>query len=242
MVELGQISTSDPAVQRKAAERNRKRNEALNLSSVLPDGSWKGRRCFIIGGGPSLTGFDFERLRGEKVIAINKAFASCMFADVLYFMDFIHFYTNIEDGRFGPEYLEKWKTFPGIKVHADSRGRDLPDVYWINLSSYQYGVSTSQKRGLYRGSNCGYGALNLAVLMNANPIYLLGYDMKHNGKITHFHEGYSRTAEDKALREFIGEFGAIRNDLRARRINVVNLNPRSALKWFSFQTIDEVLK
>jgi hypothetical protein len=240
-MEIGQITTSDRAVQRKAAERNRKRNEALNLVTILPDRSWKGQRCFIIGGGPSLTGFDFERLWGERVIAINKAFASCMFADVLYFMDFIHFYTNIEDGRFGPEYLEKWKAFKGIKVHADSRGRDLPDVYWINLSSYQYGVSTSQKRGLFRGSNCGYGALNLAVLMRANPIYLLGYDMKHDGKITHFHEGYSRTAQGKALKTFIGELGAIRHDLKARRIKVVNLNPDSALKWFEFSTIDKVL-
>ena len=78
--------------------------------------------------------------------------------------------------------------------------------------------------------------------MSANPIYLLGYDMKHDGKITHFHEGYSRTAQDKALKEYIGDLGAIRRDLRARRIDVVNLNPDSALKWFPFQTIDEVLK
>lgn len=241
MTNLGQITTSDPAVQERAAARNRGRNEALNFATVLPDGSWKGQRCFIIGGGPSLKGFDFERLRGERVIAINKAFASCMFADVLYFMDYIHFYGNITEGRFGPEYLEKWKSFTGIKAHADSRRRDLPDTYWINLSSYQYGVSTSQKRGLYRGSNCGYGALNLAVLMGANPIYLLGYDMKHDGKTTHFHEGYWRTAQPKALREFIAEFGGIRNDLKARRIKVINLNPDSDLKWFPFSTIEEVL-
>jgi len=65
--------------------------------------------------------------------------------------------------------------------------------------------------------------------------------MKHNGKITHFHEGYSRTAQPKALAEFVGEFGAIRGDLNGRRIKVVNLNPDSALKWFEFKTIDEVL-
>ena len=54
---------------------------------ILPDGSWSGRRCFIVGGGPSLKGFDFERLRGERVIAINKAFYDVPFADIVFAMD-----------------------------------------------------------------------------------------------------------------------------------------------------------
>ena len=29
--------------------------------------------CFIVGGGPSLTGFDFSQLNGYDVIAVNKA-------------------------------------------------------------------------------------------------------------------------------------------------------------------------
>ena len=238
---LGQITTSDPAVRDIMENRNKKRDQTKNIENVLPDGSWRGERCFIIGGGPSLVGFDFERLRGERIIAINKAFAYCEFASVLYFMDYIHFYLALKEGRFGGEMLAKWESFKGFKVHADSKARNVEDSYWINLSIFQNGVSTSQKRGLFRGTNCGYGAINLAVLMGASPIYLLGYDMKHVGKKTHFHEGYWRTAIPKALKEFIGELGMIRHDLKARRIKVVNLNPDSALKWFEFSTIDKVL-
>ena len=35
---------------------------------------WKGRRCFVVGGGPSLQGFDFNVLKGELVIALNAGF------------------------------------------------------------------------------------------------------------------------------------------------------------------------
>ena len=36
-----------------------------SLQRLLEDGAWAGRRCFIVGGGPSLKGFDFRRLKGE---------------------------------------------------------------------------------------------------------------------------------------------------------------------------------
>jgi len=241
LMDLQQITTRDPMVRTIMENRNKKRDQTRNLENVLPDGSWKDQRCFIIGGGPSLTGFDFERLRGERIIAINKAFAYCMFADVLYFMDYIHFYSELKSGKFGGEMLAKWNTFPGIKVFSDSHARNLPDSHWINLAFNPQGVSRSQKRGINRGTNCGYGAINLAVVMGANPIYLLGYDMKHDGKRTHFHDGYWRTAVPMALGEFVAELGGMRCDLNARRIKVVNLNPDSALKWFEFKTIDEVL-
>jgi hypothetical protein len=58
------------------------------LHEVLDDGAWEGEPCFIIGGGPSLKGFDFNRLRGQgRVIAINRALEYAPWADVVFFMD-----------------------------------------------------------------------------------------------------------------------------------------------------------
>jgi hypothetical protein len=37
---------------------------ARPVSEVLPSGCWKGERCVILGGGPSLRGFDFSVLDG----------------------------------------------------------------------------------------------------------------------------------------------------------------------------------
>jgi hypothetical protein len=44
------------------------------VTSVLPSNCWAEDTCFIIGGGPSLEGFDWSRLEGYKVLGINKSF------------------------------------------------------------------------------------------------------------------------------------------------------------------------
>lgn len=48
---------------------------------------WPGETCFIVCGGPSLRGFDFERLRGRRVIAVNSSVFAVPFADALVFGD-----------------------------------------------------------------------------------------------------------------------------------------------------------
>lgn len=41
---------------------------------TVPGEAWAGQTAFILGGGPSLKGFDVERLRGRgKVIGVNNA-------------------------------------------------------------------------------------------------------------------------------------------------------------------------
>jgi len=69
------------------------------LYDFLPDGAWTGRRCFIIGGGPSLKGFNFSRLKGELVIGINRAFEFCD-CDIIFAMD-AQVHTYIMSGKFG---------------------------------------------------------------------------------------------------------------------------------------------
>src|SRR4030042_335661 len=69
------LQTTDRRVQERIrnrakmpAEVRASRTRAINphrpFWEVMADGAWRGERCFIIGGGPSLPGFDFERLRG----------------------------------------------------------------------------------------------------------------------------------------------------------------------------------
>ena len=56
-----------------------KEEPVLNLTpnplwTVVRRDAWKGRRVFIVGGGPSLKAFDWKCLRGELTIGINRAF------------------------------------------------------------------------------------------------------------------------------------------------------------------------
>jgi len=204
---------------------------------VLADGAWRNEPCFIIAGGPSLIGFDFERLRGRgHVIAINRAFEFAPFADILFFMDW-RFYRICHDD---PERYKLWQGFKGHKVFLNIIGRKLDDCNSVR-SVGRNGASTSIRGGLHHGNNSGVGALNLALCLKARPIYLLGYDMRHENGQAHFHSGYGGVAREKTALSFANEFRYIDKSLTDKS-GIVNLNPRSALRFFPFGNIDEVLK
>jgi hypothetical protein len=203
---------------------------------VLADGAWRDEPCFIIGGGPSLIGFDFNRLRGRgHTIVINRAFEFAPFADILFFMDW-RFYRLCHDD---PGRYKLWQEFKGYKVFLNIMGRKLDDCNSVR-SVGRNGRSTSIQGGLHHGNNSGVGALNLALCLKAKPIYLLGYDMRHENGQAHFHDGYGGVAQEKTALSFAREFVHIGRSLTDKS-GVINLNPRSMLKIFPFGNIDEVL-
>lgn len=214
---------------------------------VLPDNSWKGQRCFIIGGGPSLRGFDFERLKGERVIAINAAFKFAMFADILFFMDKANFYKPLIDGRMNDGGIKKaWNEFKGHKVFLDLlQKRQIPDCYQLYANSaLEEGLTHTMKKGLIHGNNSGHGALNLAYCLGANPIYLLGYDFYFVGpkkQRGHFHKIYKHELSESSFKNFIKFFLKSSKILRRLGVKVYNCNPKSHLRYFEFANIDEVL-
>lgn len=205
------------------------------VAEVLKDGAWAGQPCFLIGGGPSLTGFDFNRLRGRgRVIAINRAFEFIPWADMLFFMDW-KFYKLCHDD---PARKAKWDAFPGLRVFCNLMGRKLNDVYSIR-SLGRRGMSWSVQKGIYHGNNSGHGALEIALAMGCRPIYLLGYDMNDDPR-SHWHSGYGAKANRRLGQFFVQEFMDM-----ARRIPTVkyiyNCNPKSGLRIWPFANIDEVL-
>lgn len=243
------ITTRDIAVSKILADfHDPRRHISLGLKrpffSVIKDGAWTGQRCFILGGGPSLRGFDFERLRGERVIAVNRAFVDAEFADIMFFMDH-SFYKWIREGNFGQETRKKYFSFKGYKVFLDIMLRNFPDVFGLAKID-EVGVATSLKRGIFHGNNSGFGALNVAVCLGANPIYLLGFDMRHvkdNGKMrSHYHDGYPSRQPAGVLENFKNNFAKIASTLRSKKIKVVNLCPNSAMTCFPRKSIDEVIQ
>ena len=201
---------------------------------VLPDGAWRGQRCFIIGGGPSLKRFDFERLRGERVIAINKAFLDAPFADVMFAMD-RPLLDLIVAGKLGENYRQAFEAFTGVKLWLDLSGYNYPLGVYAVPSAGEIGWTKSLRHGLFHGQNSGYGALNLAMILGANPIYLLGYDMTTGpAGEKHYHDGYPTGANPDALSVFLKAFRAGAAILPAGGPRIVNLNPKSALRCFEF--------
>lgn len=211
-----------------------------SLWPKLKDGDWNGHRCFLVGGGPSLRGFDFERLRGEKVIAINAAFVDVPFADVLFMMDFVTFYTKLRQGKFGEKVKQLFYEFKGLKVILDIMNRHPEGLLYVP-STGRHGLSLNLKRGLCHGNNSGVGALNLAICLGADPIYLLGYDMKHKDGKAHYHNVYPVMHRETIHRSFAGDFEKIAPAIKELGVKVVNLSNDSALTCFPFASVERIL-
>lgn len=246
----GRLSTTDPYFQQKFRDRQnviaqRIQQERYKVepyrpaAAVLPDGAWKGESCFLLAGGPSLRGFEFERLRGRgRIIAINRAFEFALFADIVFFMD-KKFYKLYHDGRF-PDRNRLWTSFAGLKIFLNLSGYRFEDCYSIR-SLGRNGLSSSIAKGLFHGNNSGHGALNLAFALGASPIYLLGYDMKTDALGAHFHSGYGAPVRDRTVRGFVLDLERQKRFVERTSAKVVNLNPGSALRCYPFSTVDEVL-
>lgn len=223
---------------RRTPEGARSSNKST-FSSIMPDGTWKGRRCFIVAGGPSLRGFDWTKLDGEIVIAVNRAFEFCN-PTVCYSMD-TRFWSWVEKKEFGSPAWTKYRDMPGFKCFLDTTGFPFtPDVYIIPNGGANL-FTSSIIDGLSSGQNSGHGAVNLAYLMGADPIYLLGYDMRSDVPIDNqwFHTGYpSRNKTDIYPRfaQNMNEAAAMLPD----RGRIINLNPDSGLKCFPFGSISDV--
>lgn len=189
----------------------------------LRDGLWNGRDCFIVGGGPSLKGFDWDRLKGELVIGVNRAY-EYFDPSIIIGMDWMYF-DWLSKGVYGDEPLQKWQRSNATKVLAltgsDTIDKDFRSGMTVLKNLGKSGVSQSIEKGLYCGGNSGFAAINLAICLGCSTIYLLGFDLKgKDGHQSHFHDGHYRlnlagapkpgnkvplTNEHKTIRERIKE-------------------------------------
>jgi hypothetical protein len=214
---------------------------------VLPQGSWLNKPAFLIGGGPSLDSFDLKRLRGRRTIGVNLAFY--FFEPTIIFSMDTRFLNWVKSGTYEIKYpgcREKFQTTSAYKIWLLTYTASLPDSIFVApvFKNYDHGrmhLSWLFRDGLGHGNNSGFGALNLALVLGANPIYLLGYDMKHEKGKTHYHAGHPLPQSPGQVAGFIQAYTANADKIKERGIRVVNLNRKSALRCFEFGDPEEAL-
>ena len=207
----------------------------------LIDGEWEGGPCFIIGGGPSLRDFDWKRLKGKKTIAINRAFE---FFDpsVIFSLDG-RFYEWLSNLEFGLDAFNRYNALKTVRCIINTDNTVYPPNVWrIPAFPNPGGWSPKLVYGLPASDNSGVGALNMAVLLGANPVYLLGFDMSghYHGEQVHFHDGYPVKNRARQYAKFRASFNMVAGRAKSQT-RIVNLNPKSKLECFEFGDIDEVL-
>lgn len=223
---------------------------AKRVTEVLSSMDWKGKRCFIIGGGPSIKELDFHLLENELTIGVNKTFTRFN-TNICYCMDLkLYEYISIcndGDGRHR-EICEAWKNYKGVKVFLcpGHRYNFSEDVFVVNRLQNK-AVSFNLQEGIYGGTNSGFGAMMLGIALGASPLYLLGFDMGigRRPNKTHWHEGYPNQDADRfngKLKLFGELFAKFAPTIQKAGVDVVSLNPDGDLECFPKDELLKVLK
>ena len=213
---------------------------------TLTDGMWSGSPCLIVGGGPSLRGLELgaspvSAPSHMATIAVNRA-AEFVSADI---------WLGADSSYWRKEAPPRDPECDPPRVWIDT-GDKRPDVDLIlpcaappglpnRHSSFAWGRSLAE--GVGCAGNSGFAALNLAVILGADPIFLLGFDMRgENGLLTHFHSGYrEKPPSDVLCERWRAAFAWAAPQISARVI-VLEITPGdSALTCFMKQPASEVL-
>lgn len=203
---------------------------------------WPGETVAILGGGPSLKTLDLSLLRGKRVIAVNCAYKLGRF-DAVFF----------GDGAFVQRHAPDLPWYDALRV---TRCREYLDQDWVRvvpqaerpseLNDWPMqieGISIDPSVICWNSSSGGC-AVNLATLLGAKRIVLLGYDMRTIETKHNWHDFYPDndvTAHVDDYERFRRPFIAIKRDLDALGIECVNATPGSALTVFPIMTPEEAL-
>lgn len=197
----------------------------LKFYSVEPQ--WRGETAYVVGGGPSFNAIDPERLRGRRVIALNRSFEKLPFADFALFAD-----PRIWHRK---EYREGLLALQGRVIGLYPCG--TYDQVLLMHRRKPPGLSAQRDMLTVNGTVMTAG-INLAVLLGANPIVLLGADGKRaeDGRTQHYATRYPWKADPKCWSRHARDLETLVQPLSALGIAVLNASPGSA--WTMFPVID----
>ena len=238
--------------------------------TIPPD--WHGETAFLLAGGPSLIGFDAERLRGRgKIITINDSYRLCPWADVIYFCDKSWWYKH---------RAEIQQVFTGGCI-VTLENRQIEGMHSLR-SSGKTGLETADHSAIRTGGNSGYQAIGVAAHLGAARIVLLGYDMHcryrsfptncpicgapsgdelgapHDGLCedcgciingdngrTHWHGGHAGTSPgeyERRCAKWRKNYQTLVHPLEKMHVEVLNATPGSALKGWLHKPLTEILR
>lgn len=172
-----------------------------DLRTTLPEGAWSDRRVFLFGGGGSVQQFDFSELKpGDRTIAINSAWKSFyghgITPNLQFSGDQMFWKTVREDLLF--------RRAVGL-VAALDQGRTLDRGFLIQTSDRRGHWARKFKDGIRWGKNSGVAAMNLAEVLGAREIHLVGFDLDGTNReglvfdgVQNMHDGFLATFKEIA--------------------------------------------
>lgn len=188
----------------------------------------------IVGSGASLRREDIFKASKhvDRVIVINDNYLLYPQADILYFCDAK--WANYHQER------KEYKEFKGIKATLSKH----PTADWHFKNAGEYGLSIKYTE-LCNGGNSGYQAINLALLLGARKIYLLGFDCKADDPASSHWFGDHTFAKsvtgvwDRVLKMYWQQFPEVLKKNYPDR-QIINLTRDTALSMIEWQDINKI--
>ena len=207
------------------------------------------KEVYIVGGGTSLRGFDWNLLTNKDTIVINKSIFYVSYPTYFVTTDY-SFIIKISN-----EVLKfrEIKCPKFIAVGFSARSEDNDNLYMkeeggriidsrrgfvYDLKDFNVIIKSYIKEGIgytwddFRtGWNSGHSALQLAVLLGYKEIHLLGIDFTIDSLDSfHFHEGYLSSNFPKKVDEFHNSFvNAIKSIKENTHIDIISRSHISRL-------------
>lgn len=206
-----------------------------------PEPLFFGDTVFVVGGGPSLRGFDFTRLRGRRVVAVNSSGYDVPFAEVLVFHDeswFCH-----PDNR---RLINEWG---GIVVTPCRRAKAAAPDRVLRVACIHRPDFPVAALPIRTGHSAGQTAVSLAISMAADRVVLLGFDMRAaDDGATHYHvdrplydAAHAAATAPVYASSFLPAWAGWDAGALAVGCDVVNATPDSALTEFPFVDLETLL-
>lgn len=192
---------------------------------------WPGETVFIIGGGPSLEGMDLTSIHSRRVIGVNDAYTLGKWVDICFFGDY-DWWTKHNKDWIQPDSSPGHaglKKFGGLVVTNAERCRQDSGV--LVMSRRPKGLHL-QAEYLGWNANSGAAAINLAIILGAKKIVLLGFDMKLGNKgQMNWHKNKKAKPNPGLFDKFQTGFAELKKGIDKLRpdAEVVNATPNSDL-------------
>lgn len=195
--------------------------------------------------GPSIIQKNIDLLYQHKndmtVICVNDAWklrpsdnANCFIGDHLYAADPPWWKIHIDEIRNSGFAGEMW--IPLNKNVAEKHG--------INYVPFESKPGLGKNGKVHSGSHSGYQAINLAYLLGARRIILLGYDMNVKDKnMVHFFGNHPKGLRNtpNAYSKWIKNYKQLSEELSKEGVDVINCNKDSAIPYFEKRELKDVL-
>ena len=223
-------------------------------------GKFKGKRCFILGNGPSLTLEDIEMLKDEYTFASNKIyllFNETKWRPTFYSVeDHLVLSQNIDEIR---NVDSEYKLFPehSIRLSPSIPNSTYFNFYWNDVYPQEPDFSKDLEKGLYWGSSIVYTQMQLAVCLGFTEIYLLGVDYSYSvpktqednvmiseGEVNHFHKDYRKPGEKwfaPNLHYHEKSFTKAKNFTESMNVKIYNATRGGKLEIFERIQLEDIL-